>query len=55
MFRIVFAALFLVLFGVVGTYRRKAQEGRPQLEDRFGQEYRDCVSRTGRFLPRWST
>jgi len=28
MFRIVFAALFLFLFGVVGRYRRKAQEGR---------------------------
>ena len=27
-FRIVFAVLFLVLFGVVGTYRRKAQAGR---------------------------
>ena len=25
-----------------------------QLEARFGQEYRDYVSRTGRFLPRWS-
>ena len=27
-FRIVFAALFLFLFGLVGTYRRKAQAGR---------------------------
>ena len=27
-FRIVFAALFLFLFGVVGTYRRKALAGR---------------------------
>ena len=27
-FRLVFAALFLVLFGVVATYRRKAQAGR---------------------------
>jgi protein-S-isoprenylcysteine O-methyltransferase Ste14 len=26
-----------------------------ELEDRFGQEYRDYVSRTGRFLPRWSS
>ncbi len=25
-----------------------------QLEARFGQEYRDYVSRTGRFLPKWS-
>jgi len=25
-----------------------------QLEDRFGEEYRDYVRRTGRFLPRWS-
>ncbi len=27
-FRIVFAALFFLLFGIVGTYRRKAQAGR---------------------------
>jgi protein-S-isoprenylcysteine O-methyltransferase Ste14 len=27
-FRIIFAALFLILFGVVGTYRRKASAGR---------------------------
>ena len=27
-FRLVFAGLFLLLFGVVGTYRRKAQAGR---------------------------
>ena len=27
-FRIVFAALFFLLFGVVGMYRRKAQAGR---------------------------
>ena len=27
-FWIVFAALFLFLFGLVGTYRRKAQAGR---------------------------
>ncbi len=28
LFRVVFAVLFLLLFGVVGTYRRKAQAGR---------------------------
>ena len=27
-FRLVFAGLFLLLLGVVGTYRRKAQAGR---------------------------
>ena len=25
-----------------------------ELEARFGQEYRDYASRTGRFLPKWS-
>ena len=28
MFRLVFAALFFLLFGIVGSYRRKAQSGR---------------------------
>jgi len=42
------AALALVLV------RLRLPKEEAQLEDRFGQEYRDYVSRTGRFLPRWS-
>jgi protein-S-isoprenylcysteine O-methyltransferase Ste14 len=34
--------------------RLRLPEEEAQLEDRFGQEYREYVSRTGRFLPRWS-
>ena len=47
-FLIGMAALALVLV------RLRLPKEEAQLEDRFGQEYRDYVSRTGRFLPRWS-
>ena len=47
-FLIAAAALAVVLV------RLRLPKEEAQLEDRFGQEYRDYVSRTGRFLPRWS-
>ena len=46
-FLIAAAALAVVLV------RLRLPKEEAQLEDRFGQEYRDYVSRTGRFLPRW--
>ena len=42
------AALAMVLV------RLRLPKEEAQLEDRFGQDYRDYVRRTGRFLPRWS-
>lgn len=53
---LVAASWFLIsgaVFAVVLVWLRLPKE-EAQLEDRFGQEYRDYVSRTGRFLPKWS-
>ncbi|MAN96226.1 MAG: hypothetical protein CME08_04490 [Gemmatimonadetes bacterium] len=38
----------------VALVRLRLPKEEAQLEARFGQEYRDYVSRTGRFLPKWS-
>ena len=38
----------------VALVRLRLPKEEAHLEARFGQEYRDYVSRTGRFLPKWS-
>ncbi len=52
---LVSSSWFLVAAAVVALFlvwlRLPREEA--QLEARFGQEYRDYVHRTGRFLPRW--
>ena len=52
------AASWIFIAGAAGMlpfvwWRLPREEA--ELEARFGQEYRDYASRTGRFLPRWSS
>ena len=53
---LVAASWFLIGGAVLALVlvRLRLPKEEAQLEDRFGQEYRDYAGRAGRFLPRWS-